>query len=412
MCIALGLLVDPSVFYEHGGYFPAFQYGTEFLRPFLSRPGGLSQYAAAYLSQSCAYRWLGAGVFTALAVLLGWGYGLIVRQATGKPALGRGAVLVLAAVLVWTRYGLHLESMTALALAILAAAAYAQPRLDSLRPAWRAGIAIGLVVFGYWLCGGAAFVGVLLSAAVEHRRRRQPGLSAFLLMAGILTPAVLGHLVLDRPLREAVTCLLPYSDTSRLDGALCLCLLYGLAVLPAIALFLRREGPAGDGRVGRRPGFATRLGWGRLPPRWRAAVGVLAAAGLIGVAWPPQTARRLAVMKYCRAREWDLVLTHAARLRRDCFTLDVSYAVNLALYQTGRLADAMVAFPQAPLSLNLGTAFACCPERATTPNGRRRSSTSGWPTWRWASSTRRSAWPMKGSRSTVHTRSSCSSWCS
>lgn len=362
MCIALGLLVDPSVFYEHGGYFPAFQYGTEFLRPFLSRPGGPSQYAAAYLAQSCAYRWLGAGVLTALAVVLGWGYGLIVRQTMGKPAFGRGPGLVLAAVLVWTRYGLHLESITALALAVLIAAAYAHPRLDSLRPAWRAGVAISLVVLGYWLCGGAAFVGVLLSAAVEHQRRRRPGLSALLLLAGILTPAVLGHLVLDRPLREAVTCLLPYSDTSRLEGSLCLCLLYGLAVVPAIAVFLWRRGPAGEGRAGRRSGLALRLGWVRLPPRWRAAVGVLAAAALIGLAWPPQTARRLAVMKHCRAREWELVLAHAARLHRDRFTLDVSYAVNLALYHTGRLGDAMFAFPQAPLSLNLGTAFASCPE--------------------------------------------------
>lgn len=360
----LALLVDPSVFYEHGGYFPAFQYGAEFLRPFLSRPGGPSQYLAAYLAQGCADRWLGAAGFTALALLLGWGYGLALRYAAGKRALVWGTFPVLGAVLVWSRYGFHLDSMTALVLAVLGAAFYAQPRTGTLAPRCRAGLGMALIILGYWCCGGAVFVGVLLAAAVEHERRQQPRLAALFLLAGILTPVVFGHLCLGLPLHGAATCLLPYSDTSRLDGALTLCLLYGLAVLPAVMLLLKHRAASGRDTAAGSSGLPARLGWTRVPSRWRPVLGALAAAALVAVAWSPYTARRMAVMKHCRARDWERVLLEASRLPADRVTFDVSYAVNLALFHTGRLGDAMFAFPQGRLSLNLGAAFASCSDRS------------------------------------------------
>ena len=359
----LGLRVDPSVFYEHGVYFPAFQYGAEFLQPFLSRPGGASRYIAAYLAQACANRWLGAGAFTALALLLGWGYGLYVRYSLGKRALPWGALAVLATVLVWTRYGFHLDSITALALAVLGAAAYAHPRLGALPPRLRAGLALAWLAWAYWCGGGAAFVGVLLGSAVEHQHRRQPRLAALLLLSGLLLPVVLGHLLLALPLHQAVTGLLPYSDTSRLQGGLSLCLLYAVALLPAFMLFLKPNASEAGERAGRRSAGARRLGWRRLSPRWQTVITASAAVALVAAAWPPYTARRMAVMKHCRARQWQRVLTTAAKVPAEQFTIDVSYAVNLALYHTGRLGESMFAYPQGPLSLNLGTAFASCPNR-------------------------------------------------
>ncbi len=364
VCVYLALRVDPSVFYEHAGYFPPFHYGTEFLRPFLARPGGPSQYVAAYLAQACSDRWLGAGVLAALALLLGWGYALCLRYAAGKRTALWMVPPVLAAVLVWTRYGFHLDSITALALALLAAAAYAHPRIDAVPPRRRGAAAVGLLVLGYWLCGGAAYVCVLLIAAVEHQRRRQPRLSALLLLSGLLIPVGLGHLTFALPLREAATRLLPYSDTSRLEGGLALCLLYGLAVLPSVVLFLKHDVPAASNRAGKRSGPRRRSVWGRITPRWQALVGVAGALAVIAAAWPAHTARRLAVMKHCRARQWDRVLAAAATLPADRFTLDVSYAVNLALYHTGQLGQSMFTFPQGPRSLSLGTAFASAANRA------------------------------------------------
>jgi hypothetical protein len=267
---------------------------------------------------------------------------------------------VLASVLVWTRYGFSLDSITALTLAVLGAAAYAHPWIGSLRSGRRVGIALGLVGLGYWLCAGPAYVCVLSISAVEYQRRRQAWLSALLLLCGLLLPVALGCLYLGLPLQEATTRLLPYSDASRPEGDFALFLLYGLAVVPASMLFLKRDHAAAESGVARRSGLAQRFGWGRLSPGWRVLVGSCAVVVLVGAAWSPGSARRLAVMKHCRSGEWGRVLAEASKLPRDRFTLDVSYAVDLALYHTGKMGDSLFAFPQRPLSLNLGTAFASC----------------------------------------------------
>jgi len=205
--VYLGLVVDPEVFYEHGTYFPAFHYGTGFLRPFLLQPGGVSQYLAAFLAQACAHRWLGAGAFTALALLLGLGYGASLHRAAGWGRLPAAALSVVAVLVVWTRYGFHLDSIVALALAVLGAAVYAHPWTGQLAPVLRAGIGLAASVGGYWVCAGAVHVGILLGAAVEGRRLVRP--SALFLVGGFLIPYAIGHLYLGLPPQEALTRLLP-----------------------------------------------------------------------------------------------------------------------------------------------------------------------------------------------------------
>ncbi|MBN2449497.1 MAG: hypothetical protein JXR77_03860 [Lentisphaeria bacterium] len=366
----VGLWVDPSVFYEAGPYFPAFHYGTEFLGPFVLQPGGPSRYVAAYLAQACANRWFGAGVFTALAMLLGMAYGLCLRHALGKRAADWGMLAAGAALLVWTRYGLHLGSITALALALVGAAAYTHPRWDRVRSAGaRAGAGMGLFALCYCICGAAVYPCILLAAAVEHGPRQRPRLAAALLLGGILLPPLLGHIVLDLPLEDAVTAMLPFSDPSRLEGGVSLCLLYAAAVLPALMLFLRgaavdtSPSPAGDSPP------SSRRRWGRLSPAGRRAVGLVAAGVALVLARPTHTARRMAAMKHFRAGRWECVLAEAAAQPRTAFTLDLSYAVNQALYHTRALGERMFAFPQSPLSLTLGTAFATAPDQTVFSEG-------------------------------------------
>ena len=117
----LALVVDPSVFYEHGGYFPVFQSGGEFLWSHLGRPGGVSRYASALLAQACASRWLGACALTVLAGGLAWVFGVCVRNTSGRGIAGREALAFVIGLLIWTRYGFHLDSLVALLLAVLLA---------------------------------------------------------------------------------------------------------------------------------------------------------------------------------------------------------------------------------------------------------------------------------------------------
>ncbi len=359
----LGLWVDLSLFYEQSAAFPAFQYGRDFLRPFLVQPGGPSRYLAAFLAQACANRWLAAAVFAALALLLGWVQGRYVHHAAGWSPLPWGAATALAAVLVWTRYGFHLDSIVALTLAVAGAALHAHPWVGKAPAGVRTAAGVGLFLAGYWVCGGAVLAGVLLAAAVEHEARRAVSVSAALLLAGLVIPAVLGWFLLGLSPAASATVLLPFSGTQRLWGGLAHLVLFAAAVSPAVRLFVR--GPRGKAAAESAPRAVRPRGparrWGTLPPLARRAIAGVVAAALLIAAWPAHTARRLRVMKYYRSGDWGRVLAEAARVPEDRFTLDVSFAVNQALFHTGHLGEAMFAFPQAPFSLNLGTAFASCP---------------------------------------------------
>lgn len=113
--------VDPSLIHHYQE--PFFLVGRAFLVEHLSYPGGLSDYAGAFVGLFFRIGWLGAAVFTALAVILcaAWAYSL---RRLGMP---RDATRYLLPVFfiawLYTRYDMLLSPLlgTAAALVLLAA---------------------------------------------------------------------------------------------------------------------------------------------------------------------------------------------------------------------------------------------------------------------------------------------------
>ncbi|HVV70859.1 MAG TPA: DUF6057 family protein, partial [Verrucomicrobiae bacterium] len=62
------LRVDPAIEYGHSG--PVFLLTRSFFRPYLLYPGGLLDYASAFLGQLNYFGWLGALAYTLVAVLI------------------------------------------------------------------------------------------------------------------------------------------------------------------------------------------------------------------------------------------------------------------------------------------------------------------------------------------------------
>ena len=69
----LWLVIDTRLVYHGGGFlegFPAFYLGLDFFREFISTPGGMIEYASAFLFQFFYYSWAGAFVLTGLVMLI------------------------------------------------------------------------------------------------------------------------------------------------------------------------------------------------------------------------------------------------------------------------------------------------------------------------------------------------------
>lgn len=146
------------MFYGFGTFvnYNAFELGWAFLKKSLAEPGGLSLYAAGFLSQLYYFSWLGAAVITIMA----FGFQAAVRQAAnltswrGATVLSYAPPLLLLAI--YGRYWHRLEIIIALLAATWCWVAYA--RLSPKRPAPRIAAFTIMFIVLYVAAGAASIV--------------------------------------------------------------------------------------------------------------------------------------------------------------------------------------------------------------------------------------------------------------
>jgi hypothetical protein len=158
------LRIDPALEYFTRGV--SFLKGASFLEPFLKRPGGLADYAAAFLAQLDSQSWLGALVFAALATMAYSFTHVVIHR-----ILGPGLSLVLSLVPVFVLLVLR-NHQAALALVVgvdlvlvlgLAAACLKIPSCG--RGFWlgilASGTAFLFYIAGIWAALGMVLLGLL-----------------------------------------------------------------------------------------------------------------------------------------------------------------------------------------------------------------------------------------------------------
>jgi hypothetical protein len=298
---------------------PVFFRGGAFFDSYLSVPGGVAQYLAAFAGQSYAFGALGALVLTAVIAAIGLCLRGLVQAATGhRHELAAAAPMVLLLAL-HNRYAWDL----AFDLSLLACVAAAWLVLRTGRQR-RPLLFVLLAPLVYWVAGGAflLFVGI---CAVGEALDRRPAVAAGLALAGAALPWVAARTVYPGLLHDAYLRLLP------LDGPY----LLGEPRMLAVAAILYLSAPLLM--------VAAHLGVPRPAPA--ATTGVLAVIGAFLVYGTLDTNHRtlLEIDERARDRDWQGVLTRVPQLTAyDPLTV---YNVQQALCHTGRLSSELFSHP-------------------------------------------------------------------
>lgn len=346
------LRIDLPAIYDQSPYFPPFLTGTHFFVRFVTYPGGLTEYAAAFLAQSYFVPWLGALVVTGVAALLTLSTRRLVAGIAGVPARLVSFVPPFLMLLGYDRYAQHLGTYLAVLLAVFCATAYmaAGTRLPWVRLVWFLVLSVPL----YLAVGGGflLFAGLCGLVEVIVQGRRLLGLFCFL--CAEIVPYVGGRFVYDLEPADAFSRLLPYHHLT--DPTAAPVLAGFVAFFPVVALAAgvqqarhrRRLSQANDS-----PGASGEVGAASPPysARRRLAAcvrGVFYATVGVAVCFSYNTpvAQVNRLNELALRGRWDEVLLGAKRVPIHRYTYALFHNVNLALYKTGRLAEDLFVYPE------------------------------------------------------------------
>ena len=306
---------------------------SAFLHPFLVRPGGMADYASAFLIQILAWPWWGSALLAGCGGFLSLFSLLYLRAVYARPVstLHLFPLVFMAGAL--SNYGQSLAVLVSL-LALTGGAAF-----YACMPFRRSGPRF--VVFGvlsvilYWIAGGAALLFVVLCAMLEWAHPGLRLLGAALVGWGFVPPL-------------AAVFLFRCPAAQSLDGAIP-ALPHSLMGISATALqtFLPAAALAGAvlRSIQKEPAPGPRQSRGRLA-LVLAKVGALALAGVgtLYITYQPMARSALLADYAGEHRQWDVLLRTVRE--NGLGGPFVAHDVDRALFHKGRLLDEMFAYPQ------------------------------------------------------------------
>jgi hypothetical protein len=343
----IGLRVEPALVYQRQN--PVFLTGFGFMKEFLSYPGGLTEYASAFLSQAYYHSLRGALILTGAAwAVAGLTRAWIRSIHPGKPAIRFFHLVPAVLLLVFHSQYTHPLSVT-LALILSLLAFLVQIRFS--RTAWLSSASFVLLAcILYYTAAGALLLFALLCALREAfapkslevaSGMKRPVLGAFFLAVAAVLPLAFQKFLFMLSTEQAyLQCSLFQKTSSRPVPAAVL--LYGFYFLYFAAVRLRPV---------RLPAFAAKpfqkMKWLPFALRTLAVFALAATASLLSFKKGSHAFLRVEFL--ARHERWDDLLKYSAKERSDL--LPVAFQTNRALFHTGRLLEDMFSYPQ-----NHGTA--------------------------------------------------------
>jgi len=357
------LRVGPDLVYYHQR--PVFLTGTEFLRGFLTKAGGLVEYLALFCTQVNYYPLAGALLFTmtaGLVCLAFWALIRLVAEEDTHPAWRLIPAILL--MMVYSRY----EHNQGASIQILASLifAYIYARSSPRTWLWRliAFFVISAVV--YYLIGGGYLLFAALCGIVELLKRRNVFLGLVCLALGLAVPYGFAAYSYRLPLDMAYAPLLSFSKTAlpSFAGPVSVHLVLHVALVayfPLVTVWvgLRRSmDTAGLGGLMARI-WAKKSGDGAPDQKdpaepaqaspWTVRFCVLLVIAL-GVASTSSVDKYVKALLRLRLAahngQWERVLEQAALLPPQAYDMYAMRHVNTALYHKGRLSYEMFDYPQ------------------------------------------------------------------
>ncbi len=352
------LRVDVSLIYEAHRSFPPFLTGVGFFRDFLTYPGGLVAYVSALLSQAYCSAWAGALVVTVVAAGMTLATDVVVRAMGGERArvvAFAPAVVMLVAV---TMYVGQLSATLGPTLAMACAALYVG--LRNRQEVARIGAFLVLSPALYYAAGGPFLMFAVVVVLFELLAGKSRLAALVVVLASATVPHAIGTYLLALPAKETYLQGLPLpGGTERGPWQVVLVLDVLLVLAGPVAALV--------GRVVTRLERRRCANLGNPPKRrWSAGAGALLlwgiALGAAALAYSPASTAAMRLATAAREGRWEQVLREARRLPLERSDPVVRHHVNRALYETGRLASDMFAYPQGPDSLTIDLDLGRTPE--------------------------------------------------
>ncbi len=336
--------IEPALEYQRST--PEFLLGASFLRGYLTYPGGLVNYAAAFLAQLNIQSWLGAVVFTCLCgasvVLSRWLFGTLLNWRADVTAL----VIPFLLLLLKDRYHAQTLVLTvgltvALGCSVAVTSMPGKKRFPVPIDCWVAAPLL-FYVAGNWVLAAFTLI-CCLDAAIRWKSPVRAVLCLACLLAAPLWLWWSGDAELSRVLD-------PWKKGLGLGAAVAA---YGFAPLVVVAISVQRalaraaeqrhssehkprhgEKPKGQKTGGKR-GHAA---WLKLP-----AFG--AACAVVWFAFDPSAKARAQVDYFTARGQYAKVPPIAVGIRRDDLDPATEIQLQSALYHTGRLCEDLFSFP-------------------------------------------------------------------
>jgi hypothetical protein len=365
----LWLVVDLRLIYHGGGTitnFPIFYLECGFFREFLSCPGGLVEYASAFLAQFFYIGWAGALVATVQAWLMWLCTGTIMRAVSGQRLRW---VRFIPPILLLGLYALYSYPF-GIAMGLLVAMGFVclyMGTSSERRPADLL-VFLALSTILYAVAGGVYLLFVVVCGFYEMFFRRRPALGLSFLLAAPVIAYIGGAGVFNISTIDVFECFMPrfYRDMKNMlvmVYALYLLLPLALVGLKIAQLMPRFKGmlDSGAGAVTVSPEAAEKSGQSSLGRFIAWSAGEAAAmfapllaifAGVLVACFCHNTGAKtmIAADYYASNKMWHQVLEASARYPGNKF---VNHSANRALYHTGRLAQEMFTYGQQPGALML-----------------------------------------------------------
>jgi hypothetical protein len=368
----LWLVVDLRLIYNGGETilnFPVFYRGWEFFRESVSWPGGFIEYVSAFLAQFFYVGWAGAVVATVQAWVLWLCTGSIISAVSGRRIRWVCFIPPILLLIIYGRYSYPFTTTTAMLASLVFVCLYLRIPLKSKPPALLVFLVLSIIL--YAIAGWAYLLFAMLCFIHELLVRRRWLMGVMYLVTAPVVSYIEGLLVFDMSVMYALRHFQSFSYEAGTVGVTVLCILYLFLPFTVVGLWLLGffgigpdplSGPHAASGTPSASAEKSEKVEGNSPGKfavWSAAavakgIGLVLpfVMGVVAVSLSHNDRLKtiLEVDYYACRGMWPEVL----QVARQHSTYGIAnFAVNRALYNTGRLAEDMFAYPQHPGALFL-----------------------------------------------------------
>ncbi len=328
--------------------FPIFLPGTEFLKGFLSYPGGLIEYFSAFLSQFYYYPYLGSLIITIVAALISI---LTGRFITGFGNTRFRALIFVPALVILIVYSQYLHCLAA-ALGILVSLLFLWIYILTANRK----IIDRLIVFTvlsillYYAAGGIFLLFAFLCGIFELLVKRRHLFGLLNIFWGLFIPYVIGIHVFVVNITNAYTRLFPFHSESYSNAST---VVWGLYIffpllsvyIPIVKLPNRRSNKLKGKSYNIRQG-KNNFNKNKLTFLYESIVLLAVVSVAVFFSFDITKKGTLKINYFSYTGKWDQILKEARNIPIEKYNLLINHDVNKALYHIGRLPYDMFSYPQ------------------------------------------------------------------